>query len=818
MVATGQTVRPVGDLLKITSRPVDLALSPDGRTLFIKDHRGVLVADADTMQLQQSIALSGGTSMHGITAAPDGRTVYVTDAAGALHELAREDSGRWGEVRAVPLPAVSVKGASYPCGLSLSPNGGRALVCLGRDNSVAEVDLDSAKIVRRFSVGTAPYAVLWVDETTAWVTNWGGRRPLPSDKTADSSGSPVVVDARGVAATGTVSRLDLRSGTAETGISVGLHPSHMVLDRMRGRLYIANANSDSVSVVDTTARRVTATWSVRPDAGLMFGSMPNALALSEKGDRLLVALGGNNAVAVLNTSSGRLEGLIPSGWFPTGLSLRGSVLHIASAKGLGSRGVPASAGRRSVYAYTGVVQRTAMPDAEQLIQWTQQAREDANVPQLLMKQEAAAEASARVPVPTLPGQKSLFRHVVYIIKENRTYDQVLGDLPQADGDPKLCLFPEEVTPNHHALAREFVLLDNFYCNGVLSADGHSWSTEGSVTDHLEKSFGGFSRSYTFGDDPLTYSSSGFVWDRVLAKGLSFRNYGEFDYAATVKKAGWKEIFEDWKSGAGRIARTQKIGVERLRQYTSPQYPGWNMDIPDVLRASVFLKELAEFEKQGRFPNFSTIYLPNDHTSGTRPGSPTPRAQVADNDLALGRIVSAITRSRFWKETCIFVIEDDPQDGFDHVDGHRSLCLVISPYTRRGAVVKEFYNQTSVLRTMLAMLGCEPLGQMTGQSPLMTSCFSGRMDAAPYSVRPNRVPLDEMNPSLSTLPAKGRKLAEMSAALPLAKPDMADEETLNRILWGAVNPHKPYPAMWAGAHGRGLKSRGLALGASRRPDD
>ena len=324
------------------------------------------------------------------------------------------------------------------------------------------------------------------------------------------------------------------------------------------------------------------------------------------------------------------------------------------------------------------------------------------------------------------GEPSVFEHVVYVIKENRTYDQVFGDIKKGNGEPKLCLYPKEVTPNHHALAEEFVLLDNFYCNGVLSADGHSWVTEGNVTDHLEKAFGGFTRSYTFGDDPLTYSSTGFIWDAVLLRGLSFRNYGEMVTSDAKGKApAFAEIWKDYKSGDNKIGFKHKIDIETLAKYTSPDYPGWNMSISDNRRMDVFLKEFRAFEKNSNFPNFTIVYLPQDHTSGASPGMPTPNAHLSDNDLALGRLVEAISQSAFWPKTCIFVVEDDPQDGFDHVDGHRSPALVISPYTKRGQVISHFYNQTSVIRTMGLILGIPPLTQLDGSAPPMTDCFDAK---------------------------------------------------------------------------------------------
>jgi len=408
-----------------------------------------------------------------------------------------------------------------------------------------------------------------------------------------------------------------------------------------------------------------------------------------------------------------------------------------------------------------------------------------------------------------------------VIKENRTYDQVFGDMGRGDSDPKLCLFGRAITPNHHALADEFVLLDNFYCNGVLSADGHSWVTEGNVTDHLEKAFGGFTRSYTFGDDPLTYSSSGFLWDDALARGLSVRNYGEMDYTGESPDVSYTQVWDDWRIKAGKVTFKHSIGIENLRRYTSPDYPGWNMDIPDRVRADIFLREVMQFEKPGKsLPNLTIVYLPNDHTTGTTPGDPTPSAYLADNDLALGRIVEGLSKTRFWPKTCIFVIEDDPQSGFDHVDGHRSLCLVVSPYTRRGgAVVSEFYNQTSVLHTIERILGLPPMNQMDALAPPMRTCFKDRPDARPYTCRSvDEKVLGALNPPKTALSGRMRRLAEASAQQPFARFDAADEDMLNRALWHSVKgPDAAYPASLAGAHGRGLRARGLRPDRLEKPD-
>ena len=320
------------------------------------------------------------------------------------------------------------------------------------------------------------------------------------------------------------------------------------------------------------------------------------------------------------------------------------------------------------------------------------------------------------PVPERTGEPSVFKHVVYIIKENRTYDQVFGDIKEGNGDPSLCIFGEAITPNQHKMVREFVLLDNTYCSGILSADGHQWADAGITTDYLEKSFAGFPRSYPDGMDDtdvdaLAYSPGGFIWDNVLKHGKTLRNYGEFAITdkswkdkARKDKIRFADHYREFVQGTDTIHLSSRPAIESLRPYLNTNTVGWDMDVPDVFRAAQFIKELREFEEKGEMPNFIIICLPNDHTSGTAAGAPTPAAQMADNDLAFGQIVEALSKSRFWKETCIFAIEDDPQAGWDHVSGYRTTAYCVSPYTKRGKVVSTQYNQTSLLRTMELILG------------------------------------------------------------------------------------------------------------------
>ena len=828
-VATAQLLRPAGESVEFGGRPVDMALAPDGKTLYLKDNRGLVAVDAATWKLKQQLAFPDGNggSLHGIAVSGDGTRVYATTAGKTLCQATVAPDGALSWTRQIALPGPDGKGNSYPCGLALSPGETRALVCLSRNNTLALVDLQSGELETQTAVGVAPFDVaLSPDGATAYVSNWGGRPPRDGEQSAPSAGTPTLVDERGIANSGTVFFVDLATHKTTAQIAVGLHASDLELSRDGHMLCVANANSDTVSIIDTRAARARETILMRPDAALPFGSAPNALALGSDDKTLFVALGGNNAVAVVALNSvsndkgkSRVRGFIPSGWYPGAVAARAGQIYIANVKGLGSLGPAKEGNAHSVKDFLGTVNRVAFPDVAALRNYSAQVVAGGQVPQILRAQEKARSGRKPVPVPVNVGEPSVIEHVVYIIKENRTYDQVFGDLKQADGDPNLCIFGREVTPNHHALAEQFALLDNYYCNGVISADGHSWATEGNVTDHLEKAFGGFTRSYTFGDDPLTYSSSGFLWDRVLERGLSFRNYGEMDYASTIPaNATFSDVYRDFKDQTHKISIAHNIGIDRLRRYSNPDYPGWNLRIPDVLRADIFLKELAGFERRGTFPNLTIIYLPNDHTSGNGPGAPTPRAQVADNDLALGRIVEGISHSQFWPKTAIFVNEDDPQDGFDHVDGHRSLCLVVSPYTKRGAVISNFYNQTGVLHTALQMLGAPPLNQMDAASPLMRECFTDMPDLRPYTARPNNIPLDELNPPVTALRGEARHWAQVSARIDFAHVDAAPEDTLNRILWYSSKGNAPYPAQQAGAHGRGLKARSLTLSSQTKDDD
>jgi len=803
VVATTQRIDPAGESVAFQGRPVDLALSPDGLLLAVKNQRELVFIDAASRGIPQKLQLpKGGASWPGVASSPSGSTVWTTGTDGTLRAAARQDDGAFGWIAEATMPPAADDNSSAPAGFVLDYEANAAYVALSRRNSVAVVDLASGGVEAEIAVGIAPYTALLLSGRL-YVTNWGGRRPVDGDTTGPTSGSRAVVDPEtGVASSGTVSVIDVAARNVVAEIAVGLHPSGMAAAPDGTTLYVANANSDTISVVDTSSNTVVSTLDAKPFPGLPFGSAPNALAVSPDGGTLYVANGGNNAVAVVDLDTEAVRGLIPTGWYPGAVevSADGTTLFVANTKGIGSRATRREHGYNS-HDYMGTVSFIPVPSPEELAEHTLTAATNMRLPSMLRAMDAAAVPERVVPVPTSPGEKSFFKHVIYIIKENRTYDQVFGDMAQGNGDASLCTFPREVTPNHHALAEQFVLLDNFYCNGTLSADGHQWTDEGYVTDYLEKSYGGWVRSYPYdGDDALAYASSGFIWDAVLRAGLTFRDYGEFVQARIEPgTATWQDIYDDYLNDTNAVSIRATTELHTLEPYLCPTYVGFPGKVQDVYRAREFIRELEAFDESGDLPNFTIMLLPNDHTVGTKEGYPTPRATVADNDLALGRIVEAVTKSRFWPETAIFVVQDDPQAGFDHVDGRRTVALCISPYTKRGHVESTHYNQTSMLRTMELILGLPPMNQFDMAAIPMDACFTGTSDYTPYAAVPNEIPLDEMNPPAASLSGQARRYAELSNELPLDDIDKADEDTMNRIIWHAtMGDGVPYPAHVAGA--------------------
>ena len=838
-----QLVTPAGKFIGLPGmRPQALALSPDGKLLVTAGltHELVVVNPATGTILQRvsfpsdrvqtpapvSPEILGADdkaqlSYTGLAFSPDGSRVYLSNVNGDLKVFAVAKDRKISALFSIPLPPAKAprRVAEIPAGIAVSRDGKKIYVALNLSNRLAELDAATGNVLRIWNVGFAPFDVVLAGRKI-YVSNWGGRRP-EADSVVGPAGRGTLVrtDARSIASEGSVSVIQLEENiqhsTFNPEISTGLHACAMALSPNGRWLVVANAGSDTLSVIDTRMDKIVETLCARQNPGDLFGAQPNALAFDKSGKKLFVCNGTQNAVAVFQFEPGAssLLGLIPVGWFPGAIAFdaKRQQLCVANIKGLSAGQRQKTSGQLEFNSkqYCGSLSLVPLPSKKELTAFTRIAL--ANLRYLLLAQAKLPARSGQPaqPVPERVGEPSVFQHVIYIIKENRTYDQVLGDVKAGNGDASLCTFGERITPNQHKLVRDFVLLDNTYCSGVLSADGHNWTDTGIATEYVERSFASWPRSYPSGGgendrDALAYSPAGFIWDNALAHGKTFRDFGEFctgskSWKASTKKDAptFADCYRDFTNAANAINYHSEPDLEALRPYIITNWPAWDLNVPDQVRAELFIRQLKDYEAADSLPDFIILWLPNDHTSGTKPGGPTPASQVADNDLAFGKIVEAVSRSKFWKDTCIFAIEDDPQSGWDHVSGYRTTAYVISPYTKRGAVVGAQYNQTSLLRTMELMLGLPPMNQMDATATPMFDCFTNTPDFTPFAAVPNNVPLDEVNPSPKKIADSAlRKDAYASAKLPLEKPDQCPEDLLNRILWRAVKGSQtPYPE-WA----------------------
>jgi YVTN family beta-propeller protein len=845
VVPTNQILKPAGIQANFPGRPVDMAFTSDGKSLIAKSMDELVFIDLATAAVKQRLRLpafpapSGkpdekpdldlwgfefsfgknplkpGFSVVGLHV--HGDRVYASDAHSQIRVAARRPDGEWRWQAPINLIPPRVGGFVHPAGMTpLSAD--EVFVAATRSNSVQLVNLATGLTEQTIQVGVAPYTICKGPKDRYYVSNWGGDPPAAGDPQAKTSDTPIRIDpGTGIANHGSVSVIAPFPGKWKQikTIQVGLHPCGMVTCPKKRFLYVANANSDTVSVIDMHDDEVVETINCRPEGRLPFGSGCNALALSPDGSTLYVANGTNNCIAVVQLGAraaaaspsrpadSRLLGLIPTGWYPGAVTLSpdGKTLFVANIKGVGSVSAPRPAEKGKMSKdHLGTISIIDVPNEAQLARYTALVNGNNRLAYSMAGLEEPRPDAKPLPVPRRHGEPSVFEHVIYIIKENRTYDQVLGDMKEGNGDPRLVMFGEEVTPNHHALARQFTLLDNFYCSGVLSADGHSWINEAYVTDYLEKAFGGFTRSYPDdGSDPLAYPSSGFLWDNALAHKKTFRNYGEFTNPHFAPRGTtWTEMWDDYRNDTHHVPIKVKPNIKKLEPYTHPHYPWFPIIMPDVMRAKIFIEELKQFEEKGEMPQLIHLTLPCNHTMGLRPKFPTPRAMVADNDLALGRIVEAVSKSKFWANTCILVVEDDPQDGFDHVDAHRTVAMAISPYTKRKHVDHTNYNQTGMVKTIELMLGLPPMNQLDLSATPMVNCFQETADLTPFTAVPNRIKLDEINLDLDKLKGKLLHWAEKSMEIDLDDGDAADEDTFNRILWHATRGvDTPYPEEFAG---------------------
>ncbi|WP_439698573.1 bifunctional YncE family protein/alkaline phosphatase family protein [Mucilaginibacter sp. AW1-7] len=700
-------------------------------------------------------------------------------------------------------------------------------VALNGNNQLVKINLSTGQTIYTKPTGVAPYGLALVGQRL-FITNWGGAEPTDTTgrETAGVPYGKTYIDPKtGATSSGSVQVFDIASGNILNEIPVGLHPNVIIADKSNRFLYVANANSDNVSVINATTLKVIETIPVRlmQDKNGYIGDSPNALALSGDGNTLYVANGLDNAVAVVqlgSTSSANgkgktaVKGFIPTEAYPGGLLVVDNTLFVTNLEGEGSRvstkefkagpQVPDDVTAYNSHHEKATVSIIPLPNDELLKTYTNRVktlnltfRQD--IAQLVPRKNIAPK-----PMPDRIGEPSVFKHVLYIIKENRTYDQVLGDLPQGKGMPSLCIYGDSITPNQHKLAKDFVLLDNYYASGKCSAEGHQWTDAAMVTDYVEKNVRAWFRSYPHvQEDALVYDKKGFIWNNAADHGKKVRIYGEASAPHYDEKLSWTDMYNNYKAGIPlKFYNTSTIS--RVRPMLSQNYPGSDeLKITDQIRALAFINELKGYEKQAgdELPELMVMALSTDHTQGTRPGLPKPEAMVADNDLALGRIIEAVSKSRFWKNTVIFVTEDDSQAGWDHVSAYRTTGFVVSPYSQLQKTVSTNYNQTCVVRSIEQILGIPPMNIIDATALPMFGCFSDRPTAYTYNAVPNRIPLNNINPKLAALKGQALYFAKASSKPEFDHIDGGNDDMLNRILWYAAKGKKTYPAKLAGKAGK-----------------
>ncbi len=784
------SLQPAGAQLPVGDFPVNIALHPGGVYAAVL-HCGygpheIRIVDVRRHRAVSQVAVS--ESFYGLAWSPDGRQLFASGAgAEVIHAYAFRD-GLLSDARELPLrPAVE---QGIPAGLAVSANGRDLYVAECWGQRVEKISATDGRVRWMRSLAATGDAATMAPDAKRVRAADRPDAPFPYACVTDEKHRRLYVSLWAQAA---VLVLDSRTGAELARWPVGDHPNEMTL-APDGRLFVAEANRNSVSVVDTATGHVTETLSAALFPNSPPGAMPNSVALAPDARTLYVANANNNNVAIFDISTpghSTSLGFIPVGWFPTSVRVTadGRTLVVANGKGLTSLANPngpSPVDRRpqNLTQYIGslllgTVAFVDLPDdarrAPILGAWTKTAYACSPLGSTAAPRGTRPEGS---PIPATVGGPSPIRHIIYVIRENRTYDQIFGDVAAGNGAPQLCLFPERVTPNAHALAQEFVLLDNLYADGEVSADGHEWSMAAYATDFVEKAWPlnyGHNQAGKY-DYPsegrylVAYPANGYLWNRAAEAGVSYRTYGEFT-----------------DDGEGTPAKPARPSIAILRGHLDELYPSWDINIPDVRRAERFAAELARYERAGDMPRLQVVQLPNDHTSGGAGGQRTPTAMVADNDLALGQIVDAVSHSKFWADTAIFVLEDDAQNGPDHVDAHRMPALVISPWTHRHAVDSSLYSTSSMLRTIELILGLQPMSQYDAAALPMWASFAATPDLTPYLARPAQVPLDEKNP------AEGWA-ARASRRMDFSKPDRVDDIALNLVVWHTVRgEHASMPA-------------------------
>src|SRR5215469_5151900 len=874
VVGNGQVITPAGTQvdLGIKVRAKAIALNPNRRNhtaavLTLGASEAVEVFDTDTgIVLQNFITLGTDSSgsYSGIAYSADGKYLVFSQDSSNVAVVKVNDDGLLGDDAQVSVPPDQPASpfikcfpnspigpyarpcgtfyspwTSYPGGVAFSNDGKSAYALLNQNNTLTKIDLSgkTPKFVKEIRVGNAPHSIV-IDGATAYISNEGGREATEADFQIYSAGTPIVADPVVAASiTGTVSVVDLTTLTVTNNISTGLHPTGMAI---YGRsLLVANTYSDSISVIDMGTNLVVRTIDLGLPIGVpgegkpAYGAAPNSIAVDSQHGIAYVALYNANAIGVVDLSRGATTpvlGMIPVAYAPASVVLdkANNSLIVANDKGVGTRysfecdyGVC----DYNTHQDNGTVSIVPVPDRLTLSSMTAQVFENNHwdLVQNIQSASGGKPSTKPVAVPKNIGDPSLIKHVFLIIRENRTYDQVLGDVAAGNGDPSLAVFGGKVTPNAHKLIKRFPLLDNFYDPSRQSADGHQWISEAMAPYADDIQSPDWNRSYPGGNagDALAYQTKGFLWSEAAAKGLSVKIYGEYvEFDTFLQPNGstaepsWSQFYADaqkFEAGQEKTLYYQNTvqahsSVPAVSDHLIPNFPQFDLNIPDQFRVDLWIQDFQKDLAAGTVPALSVLWVMDDHTGGP----PTPQAQQADNDLAIGRIIDYISHSKVWPHSAIFLEEDDAQNGVDHIDGHRSPGYIISPYAKQnGPTDHTYYTQVNMTRTIEQILGLPPMNQFDlVASPMRTAFVEGEApedNFKPYNHVPNLIPLDQgvAPPAVAanTNDSAGVKLLRTAwlkkkkqvFAGKLTKPDSEDPDTVNHFNWYMATDFKrPYP--------------------------
>ena len=747
----GWSLTPPDHSIELGDLPMNMVVSPSGKLLAVMNsgygEQSIMLIDAAQKKILSKIRIP--KSWYGLKFGNDGKHLYASGGNDNLIRIYSIDKGNIAQSDSIILGKPWPNKIS-PTGIDVDFDSNTLYTVTKEDSSLYLADLNTSKVGSKFKLPSEGYACLLNSERKElYISLWGS---------------------------GQIGVWDINTNSMADFISVDSHPNAMALSGEGDVLFVANANSNTVSIIDLEQRKVVESLSTAlfPDAPA--GSTPNALALSKDDGTLYVANADNNCLAVFNVAepgASKSLGFIPTGWYPTAVAIDQGKLFVANGKGESSKANPKGPNpylrktKDTQYIaglFLGTLSEIPVPKTADLNTYTKVAYENTRYNKDI---EAQPKGLANNPIPDKPGQSSPIKYVFYIIKENRTYDQVFGDVPQGNGDSTLCLFPERVSPNHHALVTDFVLFDNFYVDSEVSADGHNWSMAAYATDYTEKTwptnYSGRGGTYDYeGTRAIAYPEKGYIWDYCQRAGLTYRSYGEF--------------VDDGKAN-----------LKSLRGHFDPDFPGFNLSVMDTIRYAHWAQDFDSLLAIGAVPQFNTIRICNDHTSGAALGKPTPRAYVADNDLGVGRFVDHLSHSKIWKESVVFILEDDAQNGPDHVDAHRSVLMAIGPYVKRNFVDHTMYSTASVLRTIELILGLPPMSQYDASATPLFHSFTMAIDTSAYQCIPNKYPLGEFN-------TKNNALARISESFDLEVEDAAPDLAFSEVIWKAVKGiNSPMPA-------------------------